>query len=287
MTREIAHRQAAALIAECDGDWLVGEADLLGREDDTVYVPDLKLGHEKPPPVLLQTAAYGLMAALATGATRVVHGPLWAPGGRKARWNWTAEENLLELEERITALYDRIDANAALAAEKRETPVVGDHCKYCPVARSCSATRATIQAVLAEPVQATITSENAAKAYGLLRQLDRYREALDGALRAFASTQEASFDLPRGRRFGPYTDRERWILPGRVLAALEALGLPREDEAVVVRQSAPLAAFIRHAREKTGKTEKEVLAVLEQAGALKTTETPSVGAHWPSQEEKQ
>lgn len=249
LTREKAHELARAEADRREGDWLVGLLDLAGQvvRDGVLWVlvPDLKTGHERPEHAssCWQTRAYAVMLASALGATEAIHGPLWMPDGKRPKWDepeTLAPDGLFEAESQLRALLLEVERVRALPLAERLAPQYGEHCKYCPREKVCSARTAVVQRFVGGEVL-EVTRDNAAEAWRRIKMLRSMCDDGEAVLRQLAASE--AFEVEPGTMFGPYPYEEETVRPDVLPHALGAMGLTTEQVSAVlakaVKQSAP------------------------------------------------
>lgn len=299
-TREQAHALARERVKALEGRWIVGVADLLGivvtpNGERVVIVPDLKFGHERPaePENDWQTKAYGVAAAQALGATRILHGCLWAPGGQRPGWvggrpGEMGAQAMLEFEGAVCKLLDEAERVAALPEAERPAPRYGEHCAYCRQAYQCAARTeqlARFSALDRVEGKLVITAENAARVHQRVQAVEKMLKDAKSALKDFASTNP--FPLPNGEVFGPHMETEREVSAARLPAALNALVLDhiqgevlRECLTVGLEKLEKIVVKALNLGPRKGAEAKRRLEVaLKETGALTTTEVERIGAH--------
>lgn len=181
--------------------------DWLSVEPDTAVVRDFKFGWQEdlaPASEHLQLRTYTAAALLALGK----------PCGRGELWHWDGVRwrvdvvvmdwlGAMEVLEEVRELVSKARAVQAAHAERGELPrlSVGPWCTWCPAQRACPALTGGLVAVLRGeatpgPV-ATLTPEEAGRAYEMVRQLRSRLDGLEADLKVLAG--RTPLPLPSGK----------------------------------------------------------------------------------------
>jgi hypothetical protein len=202
-----------------------------------------------------QLATYALMLARTAGLDEV-HVAL----------NYAARRPYIAT---LTAL--DLDAHAArlktLLTSKPSAPNAGPWCEFCPAFLSCPAQAQLVPSVdaalVATPVLALDTDEDAARAYDFVQRLGMLMARAKAALIARAS--ERPIPLGNGKVFGPHEKKGATQIDGDIAYALirERFGQAKADAAVTRKVT---QAGIERAVGKADK--KAVMAELESRSAL-------------------
>lgn len=300
LTRERAHEIARSEIEHRDGSWLVGLLDLAGQvvKDGVLWVlvPDLKTGHERPERAAScrQTRAYAVMLASALNAGGATHGPLWMPDGQRPKWDdpeTLDAGGLLDAEAQLRALLLEVERVRTLPMAERPAPQYGEHCRYCPRERVCSARTSVVQRFVGGEVL-EVTRDNAAEAWRRIKMLRAMCDDGEAMLKQLAASEP--FEVAPGTMFGPYPYEEEKVKPDVLPHALGAMGLT-SDEAALVLQNAvkvsvpktelgPVLVDVmlpdkKSRRGKAGPLKERLDATLRGLGGYEVKKSVRVGEH--------
>lgn len=186
--------------------WLYGTADLIGTDDDCVYVPDLKTGKAVVSAKdSWQLRFLAVAASRLTGKERARVGLLYLQSDGRWHQDW-AEFDGFDLDDfasQLHGLYTKIELSYRdyLAGVMPDLST-GSHCRYCKSMSVCPAQTTIVRAfipTLADLVGKleSMTPEQRGEAYEKYKVAEGLMEMADKAFRAMA--QSEAIPLPDGK----------------------------------------------------------------------------------------
>lgn len=276
----------------------VGTADIVTMSKTEIFVADYKAGHSLITPAKdnAQLRMLGLAAArlfnrrhLRVAIIRITEDgtPFFDSADYDALELDTVEEELRDLARRIDQAKDLFSIG--------EPPPVttGTHCRWCKSLVYCPAQTALVRRMASNPetigeeLLAALNPEQAATAWTRLKVLEEVTRRVREALYAYA--RDNSIPLGNGLVVGE-VETQRRALDGRI--TFEVLnGLHGHEVAqAAVDLDASQAGIERALRgvakatgEKLGKLKRQVMAELEEAGAVTMKTSRTVREHRPNQ----
>lgn len=178
----------------------------------TLWVVDWKTGAENnvPPPAKnWQLRAGAVLAALHTGATRVIPAICFVDDG-EGRWDIGApieQDELTEIQNRLALNLQEIERDAAAYLEGiGPRAVTGSHCEHCPARPGCPAhvaeARAMVTDYAARDLSVPLSEKEAAHLAAMLPTAEKVLDQVKKAVRAYA-VEHGPIALADGRVYGP------------------------------------------------------------------------------------
>ncbi|MGH9900205.1 MAG: PD-(D/E)XK nuclease family protein, partial [Pyrinomonadaceae bacterium] len=262
--------------------------DLTGVEDDAAISIDWKTGFKlvNPAQTNWQVRTGLLLACRALGLTRgrvAIVRVLW--NGVVLPWEWVEmdEGDLLthEAEFRLLLRKRARVLEAAAKGEPLPSPVVGDHCDYCPARLGCPAWLGLLRAAADVDELKKASPELLAQAVLNLQQTKKAVELAEACLKGIARANP--IQLPNGDLYGEKLVTTETIVPERVKPVLEELHGAGIAEAVMetaVKEATTIpkdrfkSALRRHVlptlgqKAKIGELERNTYAALREGRAV-------------------
>lgn len=267
---------------------VVGSADYLRFDGQTVEVVDLKTGRGEVPPAQSnqQLLTLALLARSVYGGRAVRVGLLLAPEGGTPRWDWADidDATLAGHHEKLVGLYQRLAVGREQHRQGKPLDVQpGTHCRYCPARGACPAQQSLAKQAAATPEtfratwQASLAAGEAAPVYRALLALRSEADAIEEAMREAA--RQGPLDVGDGRQYGwRVVQRESidaeaaWTVLGErygVDVARQAMTLAT-SKAGIERALRPVVEARKASGEKVTlkRAAEEALGALREAGAV-------------------
>ncbi|HHM12440.1 MAG TPA: DUF2800 domain-containing protein, partial [Planctomycetaceae bacterium] len=268
---------------------ICGTCDVVGITDESVVIIDYKTGWGAMagPGELMQTRFYALAAARTYGKRQAIVGLIHIREDGSSYYRQDVLE-FLDLEE-IAGELGWLILNVADAKKDGATPVLGEHCRYCPAFRNCPAQQAAFALVLNEPV-VEITQDNAAAVWERIRAAKKIIEQADKAVRMVAEIEPV--ELGNGKVLAAVETTRESIDGGKAVGPLKArfgddvvdaackistskAAIERALRPVAKAQGVPLAKLKREAMEelsKAGAVTRKVIRSVKEVRAEKLLE---------------
>ena len=277
----------------------VGTADVVTLSSTEVFVADFKTGHG----LIAPAKENPQLRFLGLAAARVFHRRHLRVAIIKLTEDGTpffdsAEYDAIELdaiEEELRDLARRVDQAKDLLAIGEAPPVtVGIHCRRCPSLVHCPGQTALVRKLACQPdavgeeIMAALTPELASTAWARLKVAEEILRRVREALYAYA--RDCGIHLASGVVVGE-VETQRRQLDGKIaFEVLERLHGPAVARAAVELDAsqASIERALRGVAEVTGerlaKLKRQVMAELEQAGAVSIRTSRTIREHIPARE---
>lgn len=270
--------------------------DALIIEEGVATVLDWKTGRGRLPPAddNWQLRVQALAVQRHTGCELVRVAVVRLPDGGKPYFDWA------EFGEFDLAMFASELRELARRLEKPEvTPVMGEHCRYCPAFEACPgqgrllARMAGDSEQLMRDVLDTLTPETAWKAYERVRAVEGVLKRMWTAL--FAYAQETPIVLGDGTVFGPVETQKEELDAGVVRQVLGELHGPEVAEKACDFETSKAAIeralrLVYESRKAAGQgttlkaLKDEALAAIREAGGASVKLQTKVKEHQPREE---
>lgn len=267
---------------------IVGSADVMGVDGDTVVVIDFKTGHNDVESAATnpQLAFYCLAAARALGKSKAIARIVYT---RTCR----VDEAMLDALD-LAAFGDRLEQlhirTAALQEAKNRGETISTHegswCRYCPSTPYCGAKNALLVQVaekgLAVIGDTTLTPERARAGYEEIVRVEQLVKDARKRLETYVD-ENGPIDLGGGRMFGRYVRQGNERLSGDVAvkAIAEVVGESAEEFCSVAIERKTTKAAIERAAKQVGSKRGTAAAVIrkirELGGATHAADTMPIG----------
>lgn len=262
---------------------IVGSADVVGVDGDTVVVLDFKTGYAdvEPAHANTQLAFYALAACRALGKQRAIVRIVYTKQHRVDEATLDALD-LAAFADRLASLHSRV---AELhASKKRGEPVPtneGAWCKHCASKPYCGSKTALLAQVasggLAVIGDSVMTAERARTGYEQIIRLEQLVKDAKKRLNQYVD-ETGPIDLGNGRMYGRFHRQGDREISGElaVRAIREVVGeSAKEFERIAFKRETSQAAIERAAKALSPATrgaasglKKKVLARLEELGGI-------------------
>ncbi len=265
---------------------MAGTADVAGVSDDCVVVIDSKSGFSRHEADAIQLRWLGMAAALAWGKDKAICiTSLIRPGEEPVylRHDMDGMDIAVTAHE-ITRIIGR--ANKAKPTDLS----VGVHCRFCPSVPWCGAQTNGVIALAKESTALTpqdlaagLTTEKAAKAWGMLKAAKYAIDNMEAACRLYA--ERNPFLLANGKTLGPHETTRESLDGGVCFRAIKDLhGQEVADKAAEIKTSkSRIEAALRPVALAKGVPlsglNKEVLERIRKLGGSTTHTSVTVGEH--------
>lgn len=272
---------------------IAGSADVMGFDDERVYILDYKTGYGTIPPASKnpQLWGYGLAFARALGKESAVMSLVWTRTGAVD----TYEASSIELAAFAEELERLLTSVARERAQPQPTTVEGAWCKHCASKPYCPSKNALLAQVanngLASIGQSAVTSETVAAAYRQLVSIEHLVTEARGRLVKYI-TENGPIEVGDGRMFGRYVRKgNRRIDPDIAeLAIADAIGDPAAAGAFVrdaFKRTISQAAISRAAASSDNPKEliKQIMRSIEDRGGIARSDTIPIGEFDPDKNE--
>lgn len=277
--------------------WVVyGTADLVGidEESDAVVVYDYKTGWSTQDDAAdhWQIKALALAAAWAYGKANARVGIIrvWETG--RVSYD-VAELDTFDLEGAAEELNRILDARVKAGEDLREglapSVTTGRHCRYCPAFHSCPAQVALARQVAAAPYELDrqlaelITTENAAKAYHRIAQVQMVLDRVKKQIHALA--EKEPIPLGNGRMLGPVERSRESIVGEKAMPILrEHFGAEVAEAAIEIsitkgRLKNALQSYAKQTGSKITHVERQALDLLRKSGGVSVSTSRMVAEY--------
>lgn len=262
--------------------YICGTADVVvvahggpgGPEESTAVITDWKSGGGAVPPAEqnLQLRFHALAASLIYGVEHVIaqiayvgqDGAIhpspceFGPGDLQK-----ISRELQEVATRVNGVRQDPDQKAP----RRESFVVGEHCRHCPAFAACPAQAGAAQALLQEKTD-ELTPETAAAVWERLQAVEAATKKVRKALQEYVAGREEGIELPDGAELRVATSRRETIVGAVAMPVLRDRYGDLADKAATVTK--------KGLKELAGEEAAEVLQELEERRGIKTTYSESL-----------
>lgn len=281
-------------------DWdeycIDGTADLVGidEESDAVVVYDYKTGWSTQDDAAdhWQIKALALAAAWAYGKANARVGIIrvWETG--RVSYD-VAELDTFDLEGAAEDLNRILDARVKAGEDLREglapSVTTGRHCRYCPAFHACPAQVALVRQAAAAPedlerkLAELITTENAAKAYHRIAQVQMVLDRVKKQIHALA--EKEPIPLGNGRMLGPVERSRESIVGEKAMPILrEHFGAEVAEAAIEIsitkgRLKNALQSYAKQTGSKITHVERQALDLLRKSGGVSVSTSRTVAEY--------